>query len=116
MLNGRQGCSRIDDDPSLHASCLDLLQGSVNMNGCFSMNGQNISPSLGKGFNVVFRIGHHEMAVKDQFAVGPHGSNHICPKGNIGYEMAIHDIDMDIFHTGFFQAFEFFFKIGIIRC
>ena len=56
------------------------------------------------------------MAVKDQFAVGPHGSNHICPKGNIGYEMAIHDIDMDIFHTGFFQAFEFFFKIGIIRC
>ena len=82
----------------------------------FSMYGQNISPSLGKGFNVVFRIGHHEMAVKNQLAVGPHGRHHIRPKGNIGYKMAIHDIDMDIFHTGFFQPFEFFFKIGIIRC
>ena len=56
------------------------------------------------------------MAVKNQLAVGPHGRHHIRPKGNIGYKMAIHDIDMDIFHTGFFQPFEFFFKIGIIRC
>ena len=60
------------------------------------MNADDISTCTGKFFDMVFRIGDHQVAIKDQLAMWTHALYDTSSKADIWYKMAIHDIDMGI--------------------
>ena len=75
------------------------------------MNADDVRTCTGKFFNVVFGIGHHQVAIKDQLAMWAHTLYHSSTKANVRYKMTIHNIDMGVVCSSCFKAFQFTFKI-----
>ena len=66
------------------------------------MNADDIRTCTGKFFDMVFGIGHHQVAIKDQLAMRTHTLYYSSPKANIWHKMTIHDIDMSIVSSSCF--------------
>ena len=47
------------------------------------------------------------MAIKKQFTVFTHTCHNICTKTDIWHKLTVHNINMNVLCTGFFNAFEF---------
>ena len=60
------------------------------------MDADDISSCTGKFFDMVFRVGDHQVAIKDQLAMWTHALYDTSSKADIRHKMAIHDIDMGI--------------------
>ena len=60
------------------------------------MDADDVSTCTGKFFDMVFRIGDHQVAIKDQLAMWTHALYDTSSKADIRHKMAIHDIDMGI--------------------
>ena len=60
------------------------------------MDADDICSCTGKFFDMVFRVGDHQVAIKDQLAMWTHALYDTSSKADIRHKMAIHDIDMGI--------------------
>ena len=60
------------------------------------MDADDVSTCTGKFFDMVFRVGDHQVAIKDQLAMWTHALYDTSSKADIRHKMAIHDIDMGI--------------------
>ena len=66
------------------------------------MDADDISTCTGKFLDMVFRIGDHQVAIKNQLAMWTHALYDTSSKADIGHKMAIHDIDMGIVSSSCF--------------
>ena len=66
------------------------------------MDADDICSCTGKFFDMVFRVGDHQVAIKDQLAMWTHALYDTSPEANIRHKMAIHDIDMGIVSSSCF--------------
>jgi hypothetical protein len=60
----------------------------------------NVGAGIGKGINIAFGLGNHQMNVKQQFRVRPQGFDNAGTNCQVGHEMAVHYIDMDQVGSG----------------
>ena len=73
---------------------MDLLQTAVQMFRRFGMDHDLVRPGLGESLDIRFRMFHHQMAVKEQFRHLADLRDDRRAEGQIGHEIAIHDIDV----------------------
>lgn len=89
-------------------------EGAVEVFGSFRMNGDNV----GACFDIRLDEGvygfDHQVNVEDFFGVGADGFYNDGADGEVGDEVAVHDIDMDVVGTGFVDGADFFAQAGEI--
>ena len=76
------------------------------------MEGDNVSPGLDKGIRIPERIADHQVHIKEQVGTAPYGGHKPGAKADVGDEMAVHDVQMEIVCTGIFHATDLIPQIG----
>ena len=61
-----------------------------------------------------FRVFYHEMGIKRNCRILAQTGNHGHTKGQIGHEMSIHQIEVNIISAAFFNVFDFIGQAGKI--
>ena len=64
------------------------------------MKGDDVGPTLGKVWNDRIHGLYHQMDVKRFFGVGLDGGYHRWPDSEIGHEVVVHHIDVDVIGPG----------------
>jgi glycine C-acetyltransferase len=78
----------------------DELDGAMRMRSGFGMEGQDIGPRLGEFRDVLIDRRDHQMAVEGLVAVRAKRLHHHRADGDVGHEMPVHDIDVDVIRAG----------------
>ena len=79
------------------------------------MHGNDVGARLGEGFEIRIARRDHQVHVERFFGVRPDRFDDVGPDGNIGHEMAVHDVDMDPVGAGGVDRVDFvaqFCEIG----
>jgi VWFA-related protein len=86
---------RVDDDAGQHAVMDDLLQGAMEMLADLLMNAHQVGSRFGEVLDERVRIFDHHVAVERQLGHGPKRLDHRRSEGDVGDEVAVHDIDVE---------------------
>lgn len=63
--------------------------------GGFDVEADQLGSSVSEGFGVALRLGKHEMDVEEEsWSVASKFGDHLRAEGEIGHEMAVHDVQM----------------------
>ena len=87
----------------------------MDMRPGLGVNRQNVGAGFGKGIEIGVGRRNHQMDVDDQRRVRAQRLDHHRPDGNVGNEMPVHDIDMDVIGAGSGDRTDFRPQIGEIR-
>ena len=93
-----QGLDRgggVDDDAGLHAVVGDLLEGAVQVAADLLVDGHHVGAGFGEGGDEVVGVLDHQVAVEGEFGDGAEGLDHGRAEGDVGDEVAVHDVDVD---------------------
>ena len=83
------------------------MRNAMMMAGSLPMKGDDIRTSFSKGFNMSFRVLHHQMHIENSLARGAQGFYYQRTQRDIGYEAAVHHVDMDVFGTSIGDFLDF---------
>ena len=72
----------------------------MNMGAGFGMHGDDIGPGGGEIGDIGIDRTNHQMHVEGQVTVAAHSLDHVRPERQIGHEMTIHHIEMDVIGAG----------------
>jgi hypothetical protein len=88
------GSGRVQDHPGLAPVRSDEVEGAIEMNAGFLMDGNPMGTGVGEGRDELVRSLNHKMTIeRDSGDLAESGDN--CrPKGKIGDEVTIHDVHM----------------------
>jgi hypothetical protein len=64
------------------------------------MHGDDVGAGLGEGLDVGVDRRDHQVHVEHLIRVGTQRRDHVGPQGDVGHEMAVHDIDVDVVGAG----------------
>ncbi len=81
----------------------------------FRMHRDVVAAGLGEGFEVGIARRNHQMGIEDLFGVRPHRLDHVGAIGNVGHEMAVHDVEMNPVSAGLVDRADLFSQFGKIR-
>ena len=101
MLEGGDRRRRVQRDAGLLAQMLDELQRAVEMRPRLGMDGDDVGARLGEIGDVGIDRRDHQMHVEGKRAVGPQRPHDDRADGQVGDEMPVHHIDMDVVGAGF---------------
>ncbi len=79
----------------LHFVMRDLLEGAVKVAADLLVDGHHVGAGFGEGFDEVVGIFHHHVAVEGEFCDRAEGLDHGRAEGDVGDEVAVHDVDVD---------------------
>src|SRR5690606_39711155 len=68
----------------------------MEMRPCLGMHRDDVRPSFCKGSNVGICRGNHQMDIKGQAAVWTQRLHHLGTYGDVGHEVPVHDVDMNV--------------------
>ena len=91
-VDGRGG---VDDDGGLHAVLGDVLEGAMEVAADLLMDGHHVGAGVGEGGDEVVGVFDHHVAVEGEFGDGAEGLDHGRAEGDVGDEVAVHDVDVD---------------------
>ena len=73
----------------------DELQGAVEVAADLDVDGDHVSASGGKVGDEFVGVLDHEVAIERQFGDGADGFDDRRTEGDVGNEVAVHDVDVD---------------------
>jgi hypothetical protein len=112
---GRYGSRRIQGDAAFHAGFVDLLQDPVEMGAGFLMDRDVLDTGVSQAIDIGFRMFDHEVGIKRQFCAAAQGFDDGDAEGQVGYEMAVHQVEMDTIGSLLFNILNFFSQAGEVR-
>ena len=89
---------RFQRDPDRAARLPDRVDHLRGRIGTLQVKGQMVSPRLRERSRVFRRVLDHEMGVGQELALRADGPDHRRPEGEVRYETAVHDVEVD--HIG----------------
>ena len=101
---------RIENHPRLGTQFADALQRTIKMWSAFRMDADDIRPRGREGLKIGIHWRDHQVDVEGQADMGLKCLHHIRTDGDVGHEMAVHDINMQPVGTCDFQCPCFFAK------
>ena len=102
------GVAGIEGYAGLHPGFMDLLQNPVQVDTGFLMNRHILDAGIGQAVDIRFGIGHHQMGIEGKFRNRAQSLDDGHAEGEIGYKMAVHQIEMDTVGPLLFDVFNFF--------
>ncbi len=100
FLQHRRGRRGIDHDPDPLAERLHALHGAVQVVVAFPVDEQRVRPRLDERFEIRIRIGDHQVRLDREPRHRPQRAHDRRPHRNVGYEVSIHDVDVDAVGAG----------------
>ena len=85
------------------------------MGAGFRVHGNDVCTGFRKGRHEDIDGRDHKMDIEGLAAVRPQGLHHAGPDGQVGDEVAVHDVNMDIIGAGFVDRAHFFAQSGEVR-
>ena len=85
----------IEDDAGEHAMIQDQLQGAVQVAAGFDLDRDHVGAGFGEGGDVLVGILDHEVAIEREAGDGADGLDDGRAEGDVGDEVAVHDVDVD---------------------
>jgi len=85
----------IDDNGGLHLVVGDELEGAMEMAAGLVVDADPVGAGLGEGGDEFVGVLDHEVAIEGQLGVLAEGGDDGGSDGDVGDEMAIHDVDVD---------------------
>ncbi len=79
----------------LHAVMGDLLEGAMEVAADLLMDGHHVGAGFGEGVDEVVGVFDHHVAVERELGDGAEGLDHGRAEGDVGDEVAVHDVDVD---------------------
>ena len=92
---GLDGGGGVDDDGGLHAVMGDLLEGAMKVAADLLVDGHHVCTGFGEVGDEVVGVFDHHVAVEGEFGDGAEGLDHGRAEGDVGDEVAVHDVDVD---------------------
>src|SRR5262249_47644078 len=86
----------------------------MDMRPGLDVHRNDVRSGLGEGFEVRIAWRDHQMDIERLFGERTNRANHVRPDGNVGDEMAVHDIDMDPIGAGGVDRAYFLAEFGKI--
>ena len=86
---------RVEGDTCLHACCMNLLDGAVQMGASLVVHIHHHGAELGCLLNVIFRMLNHEVYVEGLGAHLTHGFEHRESERDVGHEDAVHHVEVE---------------------
>src|SRR5581483_2307693 len=80
----------------------DLLNDAVKMGADLLVNDDDIGSGMGKGFDVVLRVGNHQMGFKRKGGGAAYRFHNYWPHCDIGHKMAVHHVNLDTLSAAYF--------------
>lgn len=100
-FDGGRRSVRIENDSVLTAEFADASQGRGMIVGGFDVDADQVGSGPGEGIEVAVRFIQHQMRVEEQRGSGAtQGGQGFWAEGEIGYEVPIHQIEMQPLGTG----------------
>ena len=97
------------------AALKPLMPPSMQMGAGLDVHSEDICAAAGKLFQVAIGLLDHQVYVNDGVVLvddGRHGAQDGKGEGDAGYEVAIHDVDVDIVAAGFECRGDLFAQAG----
>ena len=91
-LHGGLGVQR---DPGGAAQIVDAVDNLAGLVRCLDVERDIVGPGLGERLHVPGRLADHQVGVEEQIAVLAELGDDRGADGDIGHEMAVHDVQMD---------------------
>jgi hypothetical protein len=79
----------------------------VKMWAGFGMNDETTATGLDVTVGEDVRAEHHEVRFEWLRRVSSRGGDHIGPKSEVGHELSIHDVPLEVVDTGSIEGFDF---------
>ena len=92
---GVDGGGGVDDDGGLHPVLCDVVEGAVKMAADLLVDAHHIGAGFGEVLDEVVGIFDHHVAVEGQAGDLAEGLDHGWAEGDVGDEVAVHDINVD---------------------
>jgi len=86
---------RVDHHTRKHAVVPNQLQRTVQMAAGFDLDGDHVGAGLGEGGDELVGVLDHEVAIEGKGGDGADGLNDGWAEGDVGDEVAVHDVDVD---------------------
>ena len=84
----------VDDDGGFHAVLVDQLEGAMEVTADLLLDADHVGAGLGEGGDEGVGVLDHEVAVKGESGDLADGGDDGRPKGDVGDEVSVHDIDV----------------------
>ncbi len=99
-LDGGDRRRRVERHAGLLAERLDQLQRAVEMRPGFGMDGDDVGAGGGEFGDIGIGRRDHQMDVEGERRIRAQRLHHAGPDGDVGHEMPVHHIDMDVVGAG----------------
>ena len=86
---------RVEGNSCLHACCMNLLDGAVQMSAGLVVHVHHHGTELGSLLNVIFRVLYHKVDVEGLGAHLAYGFYHREAERDVGHEDTIHHIEVE---------------------
>ncbi len=110
-LQAGEGRGRVQDHGGFSPQLLDLLHQALQVPGRLHMHSQPIGPRIEVCFDIEIGVGDHEVHVQGEVRDLSHGPENRETDGQVGHEVAVHDVHMDPVHPGGFGGFDLFRQV-----
>ena len=114
MIQYADGGGRIQSHGRFGAAGSDMTQSTVQVDGGFRVDADDVGPGLYKFLNVQIRLGNHQVHIKGDIRNGSRCFDHQRPDGDVGNKVTIHDIDVKIVGPGLYNSCNLFAQAGEI--
>ena len=115
VIDGLDAGARVERQARFLAMLLDELQRPVDMRAGLGMHRDDIGAGLGKLGDERVHRRNHQMNVEGQRRAVPQGRDNVRTDRNVGDEMAVHDIDVDVIGACLVDGLHFVAEAGEIR-
>ena len=89
------GVAGLMTTPGRHAVLDDVLEGAVQVAADLLLDGDHVGAGLGEGGDEGVGILDHQVAVERELGDRADGLDHGRAEGDVGDEVAVHDVDVD---------------------
>ena len=113
-LDGVRWRAGIHGHAGLLAERADCLQRAVDVRPGFDVHGDDVGAGLCEGFEIRIARRDHQVHIERLFGVAADRLHHIRADGDVGNEMAVHDVDMDPVGAGGIDRAHFLAELGEI--
>src|SRR5512145_1393566 len=99
--DGVGGRRRVERNAGFLAQRLDQLNGAVQMWAGFGVNGDDVGAGVDEVVDERIDWRHHKVDIEGESRMRPKRLDHRRADGDVGHEMAVHDVDVKPVRTGF---------------